>query len=83
MVNEAVNWYDSNGKVPLDKLKDDTPEHIKSHPIYKKLAKRFMAGKFKDEALEKYRNRFIKQKINFEEIDETKEREGYYPNELD
>ena len=60
MVDETVNWYESNGKTPMDKLKDDTPFAIKSHPMYKKLAKRFMAGKFKDEALEKHRNRFIK-----------------------
>ena len=83
MVGDAVNWYDNDGKAPMNKLKDDTPFYIKSNPVYKKLAKRFMSGKFKDNALEAFRKDYAKDAIDFEEITEEKEREGYYPNELD
>ena len=63
------------------KPKDDTPDWIKEHPDYKKLVDRFLPEFFKDENLEKSKN--LKPVIDHDEIKETKEREGYYPNELD
>jgi len=82
MVN-AVNWYQDQGNVTPDHLKDDTPFEVKSHPMYKKMVERFMAGKFKDKDLETWKKKTAKDTINFEDVNEDKEREGMYPNELD
>lgn len=78
-----LNWYEDDGTHTPDHLKDDTPFHIKSHPVYKKLAARFMAGNFRDKDLETWKKQTAKNTIQTDEIDEEKEREGMYPNELD
>jgi len=83
MVNDVTNWYDNPGNIGMDKLKDDTPAHIKSHPMYKKMSERFMSGKFKDKALETWHKKISANTIKHDEIGEEKEREGMYPNELD
>jgi len=80
MVN---NWFEDFGNTKPEKLKDDTPFHIKSHPLYKKMVERFMAGKFKDKDLETWKKNTAKNTIEFDDIGEEKEREGMYPNELD
>ena len=75
-----MNWWDSFGKENV-KPKDDTPDEIKEHPEYKKLVDRFLPEFFKDANLEKHKAG--KPQIDHDVIKETKEREGYYPNELD
>lgn len=58
---------------------------IKSHPVYKQMAGRFLGGLTKDRALEEHgmgsSSDVAKSRNN--EIGEEKEREGMYPNELD
>lgn len=56
---------------------------IKTNPVYKKMVKRFLAGRFKDRNLEIMKQQTAKNTINHEEIGEEKEREGMYPNNLD
>jgi len=82
MVN-AVNWWDDTANTKPEKLKDDTPFEVKAHPVYKKMAERFMAGKFSDKALDTWHKKTASKTINHDEIGEEKEREGMYPNELD
>lgn len=78
-----INWYDDLGETKPEKLKDDTPEWIKAHPVYKRMSERFMAGKFKDKDLDTFNKKTAKATINYEDIGEEKEREGLYPNDLD
>jgi hypothetical protein len=83
-VNQFANWWDDDFvKKKNVKPKDDTPFEIKSHPEYKKLAGRFLGGLFKDKNLETHRKGTAHDTINDDEIDDSKEREGMYPNELD
>lgn len=79
-VNQYANWWETpvNSKAPT---KDDTPEEIREHPDYKKLVDRFLPEFFADNNLNKHLAG--KPQIDHDEIKETKEREGMYPNELD
>lgn len=65
------------------KLVDNTPFEIKSHPEYKKLTDRFLGDLFKDKALEKWNAGVKAANIDTDMVNEDKEWEGYYPNELD
>jgi len=83
-----TNWFDwpddvSTAKAKGVVVKDDTPFEVKSHPEYKKLTERFLGGLFKDKNLEKHNKGNKAADIDHDEINEEKEREGYYPNELD
>ena len=78
-----MNWWEVADKHETANLKDDTPAEIKSHPAYKKIVQRFLKGNFKDKNLETMKQTFAKNTIDQDEIDEEKEREGMYPNELD
>lgn len=60
---------------------DNTPEEIKASPVYRKLIDRFMPQFEKDKALEHERSE--NKGIDHSVIGEEKEREGYYPNDLD
>lgn len=82
MVN-SMNWWDDTGEKTPEKLKDETSFEVKSHPVYKKMIGRFLAGDFKDKDLETWRKKTAMKTINSEEIGEEKEREGYFPNNLD
>lgn len=44
---------------------------------------RYLSGKFKDKKFEEYLKRTHQKDIEHDDIDEEKEREGMYPNELD
>ena len=56
---------------------------MKSHPKYKELTDRFLGDLFKDKALEKYNSGIATDNIDTDFVNEDKEHEGYYPNELD
>lgn len=82
--NNKVNWWDApNHEKGTFSLKDDTPLDIKAHPEYKKRIGRYLHEHFADKDLQTLKAGSAKATINFEDIDEEKEREGYYPNELD
>jgi hypothetical protein len=77
--NQYANWWEEvTTKAPK---KDDTPEWIRDHPDYKKLVDRFLPEFFADANLNTHLAR--KPIIDHDDIKETKEREGVYPNELD
>jgi hypothetical protein len=69
-------------KAPV-KLVDDTPFAVKSHPEYKKLTGRFLGDMFKDRALENWNAGMKAENIDADVVNEDKEWEGYYPNQLD
>lgn len=86
----GVNWWDWSGSrwasgIPNQpvKLKDDTPDEIKSHPDYKKLVGRFLGGLFSDKALDAWHSGIHADNIDNDSVNDDKEWEGYYPNELD
>lgn len=81
---KSYNWWeipDLNEKKA--EPKDDTPFEIRSNPKYKELTGRFLGGLFKDKNLELHNLGAAKEAIDHDEITGEKEREGYYPNELD
>jgi hypothetical protein len=79
-----MNWWDDDGSDPNAKKHEDTePDEIKDHPEYKKLVNRFLGGLFKDENLMKATKKRAIDTVENDEIKSTKEREGFYPNELD
>ena len=81
--NHFVNWWDDNGGDPDAKQEDSEPDEIKDHPEYKKLVNRFLGGLFKDAGLERASKVHAIDTVEADEIKSTKEREGFYPNELD
>lgn len=52
-----ANWWENEGKLKPEELKDDTPFEIKSNPVYKKMVERFLTGKFKDKKFEDWMKR--------------------------
>jgi len=76
----AYNWWEKPWWAKTEPAKDDTPDEIKNHPAYEKMVDRFLPKFVKDENLE---NHLKKGEIDHDKILEEKEREGYYPNDLD
>ena len=69
-MNEYANWWEEDRfleKKPV-KPKDDTPFEIKSHPVYKKMAERFLSGHFKDHGLEQHKKGSAHATINDDDI---------------
>lgn len=56
---------------------------IKNNDVYQDMIARFMPATFKDKALEMERDKTSHVKETANEIDDTKEWEGVYPNKLD
>lgn len=56
---------------------------IKNNDVYQNMIARFMPATFKDKALEMERDKSSHIKEVANEIDDTKEWEGVYPNKLD
>lgn len=81
--NNFMNWWDDDGTHGGEKHEDTEPDEIKDHPEYKKLVNRFLGGLFKDENLERAKKKSAIDTVENDEIKSTKEREGFYPNELD
>jgi len=82
--NQYANWWETSSKPIAEKtVHDNTPDHIKNDPTYQAMIDRFMPEYTKDNALENERNDKTSGGIDHSVIGEEKEREGYYPNELD
>jgi len=79
-VNQYANWWDDETKKKDKKVTDTTPDHIKNNPVYQDMIDRFMPQFFKDKALTAEENKGKYNHSNVNEIDDTKEREGVYPN---
>ena len=83
-VNQFANWWETSGKPDHEKtVHDSTPQEIKDHDVYKDMIDRFLPQFTKDKALENERDDKTDSGIDHSVIGEEKEREGYYPNELD
>ena len=79
--NTFANWWEIPDQVDaVAKAKDDTPQWIQDHPDYKKMVDTFLPATIKDKNLQAFNK---KNHVSNDDVDETKEWEGMYPNKMD